>query len=391
MALKNICKSNFYSDIFEENAIPSIYEKIKLKDNEYAFCSPGTKTLPASRLYAFELVPNYFELEVKDGYNCKEIFQKYGYAVNLMGYNSVDNYLKSEFKTSIRKNFNRTKNKLENCYNINYAFFYGAISNEEYYALMHALHEMLKKRFKERNDRNPVLENWEHYVQNTLQLINSKKASLLVIFSDNEPVAITLNYHQGKVIYSAIASYNIDFYKYSLGNLMIYKLIEWAILNHYVLIDLGYGNFSHKQIWNNKRYSFNNHVIHSENVWFGKLYAVFIHYKYQLINYLLSKKVNVYYKNFKQFFKGIPKEEPLDTFKFETIKINHLSNEDVKSLNLINFKKEDYLFMRKPINDFIYSNNNHIDNMSIFKAKIQDNIFYIKGEKCSIKLTYTKN
>ncbi|WP_418603858.1 GNAT family N-acetyltransferase [Hwangdonia sp.] len=391
MASKYVSRSNFYSDIFEENAIPSIYEKIKLKGDDEAFYSPETKLLPTSKIYAFELVPNYFELQVKDGFFCTEVFQKYGYAINLTGYNSVDSYIKSEFKTSIRKNFNRTKNKLENCYNIKHEFFYGAISNEQYYALMHALHDMLIKRFKERNDRNPVLENWAYYENNTLQLIASKKASLLVVFSDNEPIAITLNYHQKKVIYSAIASYNIDFYKYSLGNLMIYKLVEWSVLNHYKLIDLGYGNFSHKQIWNNKQYSFNHHVIRTEKEWFGKVYAIFIKYKYQLINYLLSKKVNVLYKNFKQFFKGVPNEEPLESFEIKTIKINHLSSDEIEKLNQINFKKDDYLFLRKSINDFIYTNNNHIDNMSIFKANTEDNVFYLKGEKCSIKLTYTRD
>lgn len=388
MGLKYVCKSNFYSDLFEENAIPSAYKKLKQKNDAEAFYTPETKTLPASKIYAFELVPDYLELQVKDGLICEKVFQKFGYAIDLSGYDSVDNYIKSEFKTSFRKNFNRIKNKLENCYNIKYEVFYGAIANEQYYTLMDALKLMLLKRFKERNDRNPVLENWEHYVNKSLKLITNKKASLFVIFSDNEPIAITLNYHHKKIMYSAIASYNIDFYKYSLGSIIIYKLVEWSILNQYKLIDLGYGNFSHKQTWCNKTYSFENNIIYSKKVWFGKLYAQAITYKNRLINYLISKNVNVLYN---KYFKGVSNKKALESFNFKIEQINHLSNNDIKNLSAINLHDTDYLFLRKSINDFIYSNNNHINNISIFKATNQDNIFYIKGDKSSIKLTYLKD
>lgn len=385
MKQKHIYESNFYSDIFEKNMIPSVYEKIKLKGENETFYKPQKKILPASKIYSFEFVPDYLELKVNEEFVYLKIFQKYGYAINLSNYSSAEDYIKAKFKTSLRKNFNRIKNKLESCYNIRYSVFYGDINNEQYNSLMKFLYIMLEKRFQERNDRNRVIENWEYYVNNSLNLINTKKASLFVIYSDKTPIAITLNYHHEKIMYSAIASYDLDFSKFSLGSNIIYKLVEWAFLNNYKLIDLGYGDFSHKQMWCNSIYNFENNIVYSNNIWYGKLYAVYIRYKNQFINYLIAKRVNTLFKKCKDFFKN---PEKLKSLSFKTNEISHLSNDEIKKLNPINLNNTEYLFLKKPINDFIYSSNNHVNNISVFNTSADKNIFFIRGEKRSTKLTY---
>lgn len=390
MPLTHIVKSNFYTDLFEEHAIPSVYKKLKLNFKNEDTYTPKTKDLPKSKIYSFQLVPNYIQVKIDEKFVCTEVFQKKGYAIDLEQYNTVEDYIRAELKTSSRKNFNRIKNKLESLYNIEHSVFFGDISNDQYHTLMKALRSMLEKRFKERNGNNPVLENWPYYESNTIKLIRDKKASLFVVFSDNEPIALTLNYHHKKVIYSAIASYNIDFYKYSLGSVIIYKLIEWSALNQYKLVDLGYGNFSHKQLWCNTTYNFNNHIIYSNRV-FGKLYAFFVKFKHRLIDYLISKNVNVLFNNLKKRFKGSNNNDEFEPINFNVSKINHLSGTDIKELNTINFRDTEYLYLRKPINDFIYSNNNHIDSISAFKDIKLENTIYIRGGKSSIKLTYTKN
>lgn len=391
MSIKHIHKTNFYSDIFEENTIPSVYKNFKLKHQNEKFSELVIKKMPAAKVYAFELIPDYIDLKIKDGFICNKSFQKFGYALELNAYNSVDDYIKNEFKTSFRKNFSRIKNKFESSFNVKYEVFYGDnITIENYGVLMKSLHTMLKKRFQERNDRNLVLENWEHYLSITFKQVHEKKASLFVTFCDEEPVAISLNYHLENLLYSAIASYDLDFSKFSLGNTIIYKLVEWSYNNNYEFIDLGYGNFNHKQVWCNKTYSFENNIVYKKSVYFGKTYSIFIKYKNLLVNYLISKKVNVLYKNIKGFFKTKNKKNLTNSLSLQVMKVNHLTENDSKNLAKINFKEQNYLFLRKSINDFIYSNKTHIDNVSLYKSNIE-NSFYVKGLKNSIKITVIKH
>ena len=139
--------------------------------------------------------PNYLTATIVPHLQCNKVFQKSGFAINIEGYNNALEYLKKQFNSTPRKTFLRSLNRLESSFNINYKTFYGHISTEEYDSLMHALHQMLTKRFQQRRERNKTLDNWDYYANNFQSIINEKQGSLFVIYKGDKPIEISINFH----------------------------------------------------------------------------------------------------------------------------------------------------------------------------------------------------
>src|SRR5690606_19884949 len=189
------------------------------------------------------------------------------------------------------------------CFDINYKMFYGKIEKEEYDFLMNSLKKMLVKRFKQRNNVNERLHEWDHFHKIIFPLINQKKASLFVIYDEKKPIDISLNYHHDKIFFSAIASYDIDYAKFGLGHIDIYKQLEWCILNHYQIFDLGMGDMEYKSKWCNTIYKFNHHFIYQKRSIYSALITSSLIKKIITKQYLRNKKIDVLYKKITSLFK----------------------------------------------------------------------------------------
>lgn len=377
---KNIKIYDFYSDFFEKNCVPYVCSKISLSYNDLLIPLETThcKTHKKAKINSIELVPDYLDIYFDKSLQFSKVFQKYGYAINLSQHTSLENFIAAQLKSSYKKNLSRSIKKLETCFNITYKFYYGNINKDDYYNYMNVLHQMLMARFDERNDRNIVLENWEHYLNNTYELIIRKKASLFVVSSDNESIGFSLNYHYNSLIYSAIASYNLNYSKFSIGNIIIYKLIDWCFLNGVVFLDMGYGDLSHKRLWCNMTYNFNNYIVYkSENI-LTYFYITFKKIKFKLINFLIKKNINRTYRNLKNY---VLKKKKLNVLSYHV-----LNNDSVeKDLYQININDDKYNFIKKIVYEFLYSNNVHINNVQVF-ALDKEKIYIIKGTTNQIKI-----
>jgi hypothetical protein len=380
MSFFKIHKDNFYNNLFEYNKVPSLYNEIL--EGRYAnTCISKNKytlyNIPLTvKINSFELVPDYLILNAGNGFVLKKVFQKYGYAANLTQFESIEDYIKINFKSSFRNNVKRSIKRLESSFNINYKMFYGAISFEEYTTLMTSFHAMLSKRFKQRNVKNITLDNWEHYLKISFDCINNKDASLFVIFQEHEPIAYSLNFHFDTAFYFAIPTFNLDFSKFTLGNVVIYKNMEWALNNGFSLFDMGYGGFENKINWCNKTYLFENHVLYKPENRIGSLYAVLLKYKYKLINYLIAKNVNGLKRNLINYVKGRKPYTPL-TYKVVAVDKSFTFNEH--NTLQIDYKTTTYAFLKKPIYDFLYKNCENIKNITVYKFNNEQNTFLISG------------
>ena len=107
---------------------------------------------------------------------------------------------------------------------------------------MNRLEKMLIKRFEQRNDVSQTLTQWDRYKEMYFSLINEKRASLFVIYHENTPIVISLNHHFQGRLFSAISSYDIDFGKFSLGSVEIYKKLDWCIANQHQSYEMGMGD-----------------------------------------------------------------------------------------------------------------------------------------------------
>src|SRR5690606_19496098 len=137
-----------------------------------------------TKIYSIQLIPDYIHLQLKHPslFKIKSLYQFSGYSIILDKFLTADEYLNSHFKSKFRTAINRYVRRLEMCFHINYKMFNGNIEKEEYDFLMGSLKKMLVKRFRQRNNVNERLHEWDHFHKIIFPLINQKKASLFVIY-----------------------------------------------------------------------------------------------------------------------------------------------------------------------------------------------------------------
>ena len=190
--------------------------------------------------------------------------QQLGYAISLGKDMNPDQYVKQQFGSNA-KTIRRYVNRLEACFNVSYKMFYGEIEYNTYMFIMTSLRSMLVKRFAQRNTTNSELQIWDEVVNDSYAQILEKKASLFVIYNESTPIEISLNYHFYKILFISTSSYDIDYAKFGLGHVEIYKQIEWCLANGVQIFEMGDGELDYKRRWSNAIYNFEHHVIYPKN------------------------------------------------------------------------------------------------------------------------------
>ncbi len=259
MKLKHhfIDETNFYFSFYEKQHVPSICKKISFNNTVLSETKNSNNDKLASKIIVLNLIPNYLNLELKKGLYSKKSTHKPGLAVNLTkGFNNIDDYLKTQCSPKLRKVVTRSVKRLESCFNIKYNMFYGHISKADCDLLMGKLYNMIENRFKQRSGRNTILRQWDHYMDLAFNGINKKTASLFVIFSNGQPIEISLNFIYDNIMFSYISSYDLDYAKFGLGHINYYKKVDWCIKNKIDLFDMGHGDFAYKRQWANMDYNF---------------------------------------------------------------------------------------------------------------------------------------
>tara|TARA_R110002049_G_scaffold116271_2_gene268718 strand:- start:4109 stop:5263 length:1155 start_codon:yes stop_codon:yes gene_type:complete len=384
MSIKLLTKKNFYSDLFERNYISNLFDEISLQDNGSNVSEFLNKYAEGkSFLYSYTLVPNYLNVYIQKGVTFKKATQKQGFGVNLKGINTVDAYIKSQGSTNFKKVLFRSVNRLESSFNISYKMYFGYMERAHYQITMDALEQMISNRFQQRQGRNKDLDNWQKHCSQTLALINGKKASLFVIYNNEKPIEISLNYHLDHIMYSAISSFDLDYAKFSLGNIEIYKQLEWCLLNNMTFFDMGYGAFHYKKRWANTIYDFENYFISKR---FGVLVfcaAFMAKYKFKTLNYLIDKHINDLFYDLIGYFKK-PKKElaPLE-YSFTP-----LQTLPTYPKTLIDISTGNFSFIRKAVYDYLYTSTEHMDDIKIFEPLNVPNLYLIEGKKTIVEIKF---
>lgn len=387
MGRKVMIKTNFYFNFFENKWIPGIYSTITYNNTPLPF-KTNTEHEQTTNFdtLVVQLFPTYFDFQINDQYtlDLQKIFKAKGYCISIEGYKNVENYLKTQFKPNFRTSMRRRLRALEKCFNVSYKMLFGNIEWDEYDFIMNELRTMLIRRFAQRNDENIALGRWKDYYDNTYKLIKEKKASLFVIYDDAKPIQISLSYHCDKILFLSVPSYNIDYSKFGLGNISVLKILEWCIANDYKILDMGFGAFDYKVKWCNKIYNFEHHVFYTKSSIVSRIQLFLFTSRTKLINYMISKKVNVYYHRLKDTLMGKKKSDLLK-FDLESVDNNSVAINSYKTIQPL--KEDSYIFLRPAINDFAYTQLEPASKIEVFEIE-RNKIYLFKVKNQTSKVTY---
>ncbi|MCK5443327.1 MAG: GNAT family N-acetyltransferase [Maribacter sp.] len=308
-----------------------------------------------------------------------------GYLANLEQYTCVEDYMKNKMGPKHRAKIRNRLRRLEKCFNISYRIHYGEITKTEYDYLFETFEHLIKRRFTQRGEVHQSLDNWNSYKKNSFQYILEKKASLFVIYDNEKPIDICLNYHFQNITNHAIRSYDIDYSKFSLGNVDILKQLEWCFNNNYKIFDLMWGDLEYKSRWCNEVYEYEHHLFLNNGFILNNTIAFLLILLYRFKDFLKEKKSSISYLKIKSIFKEKLQlnqriAEPLFYIS------DHTEFQLTENAIKIDIHTPDYAFLRKPTYDFQFTYVESSNDIAVYKMNNQNKLFLIKSEKFNRKI-----
>lgn len=375
--MRLINRQHFLNVLLRENKVFSVYNTLSYKFNDRVFVN-GFDEENAEKdkafLYFDYCFPNYLVPEFVDKSSLSFklpsfVYKSYGIIIDDT-FSSVEEYLKSNTSSNFRYLVRKNKLRLEQCFNIKYTVYFGKIDESTYNLIMSKAHDLLTLRFQQKNEPNEFLDQWDIYFNCLYSLINKKKASIFVVYNEDAPIQININFNINSTCFWYIPIYDIDYAKFSLGHIGIYNQLEWCLENNYSFLDLGIGTFDYKTKWSNYNYNLETQIVFNKKpkAWY------FIGY---LIKLLFKIKYIFIERKFKRINKKVAemrKQAPVS----KNIEIKEVKGYNGDDLSFISFEQiGNYQDLRKTLNDFLYLQKVHQNSIEVYKNS--ENMFFIKS------------
>ena len=288
-------QSNLILQLCFDHSIQPFYRNViknKLSNQEFCLSYNPDKSQPLPNLFMVSDIPDYLDVELlkkEAARSLTRIPQYEGYLLNLKKFKNADELVNQTLSRNPRKNLRAKHRKLELNHEISYQFYHGEIEKKHYDYLFEKCYDLMEARFIQKKIYNRYLLNWKYYYNHFYSKILTKEASICVIYDKKKPVTITLNFHQADIVFSFIQIYDVDYYKYSMGDIAMYKNIEWCYQNQYNVWDVSKGATENKLRWSNHIYLFEYHIFYNNKSLLSKFLA-FIYEKKLKAKQLLRNK-----------------------------------------------------------------------------------------------------
>ncbi|TGV03939.1 GNAT family N-acetyltransferase [Flavivirga rizhaonensis] len=378
---------NFLNAFLEKREALPIYNSLtNTISKKTTHKSTAACTIPKN-MYCINDFPSYLKGDIPDNaWKVKTINTYKGSLILLKNYKNTNDYLKKKFKTP--KRFRIYQNKLETCFNIEYKTYYGNISRENHDYLFSVFQKMLENRFLEKKIKNHDLSRWDTYHQIAYPLINTKKAVLFVIYSDNKPISFYLNLLKDETIYGYVKSYDIDYSKFSIGFINFIQQLRWCFDNNIEVYDLLKGSYPYKNKLIDNEFYYQKHVIYNSKSLIAAISANIIIAKtqvfYAIINILKKLNIDIWYHNFLSFLH----KSKIKSDSQDIIVTNHSQIDSKEQLIKVDLNDESQSFLKKIVYTFLYHNKESLRTVELFKLKNKTKTYLIKGKKQTQKITF---
>ncbi|WP_406683900.1 GNAT family N-acetyltransferase [Seonamhaeicola sp. MEBiC1930] len=326
-------------------------------------------------------IPFYLKTINSSSYKTFSFKRFNGFAIKIEKFSSLETFMSEQFGAKSRSKIRSNIKRLETCFDIKYKMYFGSITKQEYDFLFFELKKMIERRFSQRGDEHQAIKDWELYEQSLFSLIRNKKASFFVIYNQETPIDICVNYLYQDIVIDYIRAYDIDYAKFRLGYIDIAKQLEWCFKNNYKIFDLGHGDLRYKRQWCNNIYKCENQITFNNkyfpNIIFGNLIAFM---------YLI--KSNYFNKNDLEI-QDTTKRNSVSSKK--NIIITNNQKEDVikDTYKLIKLKNEDYSFLRKIVYDTLYIKKIHLSEINIYEME-KKVTYFLKDKSGITKIHFLK-
>ena len=321
-----------------------------------------------NKVYLIYDVPNYFNLTTsikQKRLGLLKVKQYPGFGVQLENFTDLKNYLATTFSKSSLQKLNRYQRRLEQCFDIDYKMFYGAIEKVEYDHIFEHFKFLLTKRFDDKQITNNNLDpaEWEFYKEVVYPLILEKKASLYVIYNKQTPISIRLSYYNDNISFDAITTFDIDYAKFHLGKISILKILEWSFEKELKFFDFSKGYFDYKESWGTIKYDFEYHIYYDKKSFAATVLANSIAFLFKTKQFLRDKKLNEKLHQFTYLFKNKTSSlyPTIKDLSEEQYVINEQNLEEV-TLN------GDLSYLKKHRNDFLFLSSAHLNQVKVYKV-----------------------
>lgn len=368
---------------FTENSLPSICSKIIYGKHFYNNTNSDLDIDLKKQVLIFKDVSDYLDIEFQEQseHICiKKIKTIKGHLIELHLFSNITEYLETSFNSKSRSNFRRYESRLKTCFNIRYVSYFGNISRQEYDRLFVVLKNILVKRFTEKQEYNYELQHLEGYRDVLFDMITEKRANLFVIYDGDKPISIRINMCKKNIVYYILSGYDIDYSKFHLGFIDMIKNIEWCINNSFEIYDLLKGYDYYKSKWSTKTHDYYNHIIYNSNsiatLLIGQYFTIKDSIKYKIYSTLKAYNLHTKYKIIKRLAFGINnftnKKKPL------TVQIENDKKNTSQTIKIDIEKNNDFEFLRKPVYNLLFLNNESINNVTISKFINSKNTFKVQ-------------
>ncbi len=329
-------------------------------------------------------VPEYFDISTADhikDLSVHKVRQYQGFLANMETYDSIESYLEAKFSSKTRYKYRRNIKRLETCFNIEYAVHFGHIERAQYDFIFEVFHNLLTKRFSQKKENYDQLQHWEFYKDIVFDLINDKKASFFIIYSDQVPISIMLNLHSDDIIFDVIPVFDTDFSKFTIGHISILKIIEWCIASDTKTFDFSKGYYDYKERWGNKSYNFEYHILYNPKSVISSGLAFLLKKFFATKQYLREKNMNVLFHKILFMF-GKKDKATSDATSLSVTKIETLPN-DITAVNIHDLDQPD---IRKKVNDYLFDSKENVNDISVYKNSSTPTLYYISGKAKALQI-----
>ncbi len=242
-------------------------------------------------------VPTYFEVgtgPLATDLALHRTKQYPGFLIDLQGFTSLNDYLLTTFSKSSRYKLKKYKKRFEASFEVRYVMYRGEITKATYDQVFQSFRELLEKRFDDKQITNNNLEpkEWQFYYEVTYPMLLENKASLFVIYNEDIPIGVTLNFFSEDILFDAITVFDIDYAKFHLGSITIMGLLEWCLENKIRIFDFSKGYFDYKSRWATETYDFQYHIYYDARSLLARTIAFSLKNFFDLKQWLRERKVN---------------------------------------------------------------------------------------------------